>query len=283
MAFATVSLALLADGTVDPAAAIRCAEDLARLAKAHLNAIVVVPPLVYPAMSDTGYLVATEMVAMLEKEDAVHKAEAEQTAALIRSEGERIGVVASVEIFAAVYESPTPSLMRTARVSDICVIAAPPPSEPRQRELTMDLLFGGGAPVLIAPTGWRRFDAPRKAIVAWDGSRVAARAVRDSAPLLAMAEAVEIFSVQGEKDLSPEASAFDLAQHLSRSARNISVNVIEVTADGVAGTMREHARRCGADLLVMGAYGHSRLREFVLGGATRDMLDHIEMPTLMSH
>ena len=283
MPFATVFLALLTDGSADGASAIRCAEELARLAKGHLNAMIVVPPILYPAMSDTGYFVATEMVAMLEKEDAVRKAEAEQTRALICSEGERLGVIASVEIFSEAYESPTPALLRMARVSDICVIAAPPPTEPRQREMAVDLLFGAGAPVLIAPSGLRRFDTPRRIVVAWDGSRVAARAVRDAAPLLAAAADVQIVSVQGEKRLGPEASAVELAQHLSRFTRNVTTNAIDVAPDGMGATLREHALRCGADLLVMGAYGHSRLREFVLGGATRDMLAHIELPTLMSH
>ena len=94
---------------------------------------------------------------------------------------------------------------------------------------------------------------------------------------------MEILSVQGEKLLGPEASAVELARRLSRFTRNVTVNVVDVAADGMATTLREHALRSGADLLVMGAYGHSRLRDFVLGGATRDTLAHIVVPTLMSH
>jgi len=284
MTFATLSLALLADGETDPAPAIRCAEQLAQRGRAHLNAIVVVPPFLSPATGDLAYFATNETFERIEAQNRARKHEAETTAALIRSESDRVGVVASVEIVLADRELATPRLIRLARLSQFCVFAAPTGVAASQtQELAADLLFGAGAPLLFAPPKWDRFDTFKKTAIAWDGSRVAARAVRDATPFLTDSESVEIISILGEKDLGPEASTSDLAKHLSRFCRDVTVNQARINQGGVAAALREHARRGGADLLVMGAYGHSRLREFVLGGATRDMLSDIEMPTLMSH
>jgi len=282
MTLATISLALVADGITDSAPAMRFAEQLALRERAHLNAIVVVPPFLSPATGDIAYFASNETFELIEAQNEARKTEAETVAALIRSEAERIGVVASVEIVLADREPMTQRLIRLAQLSQLCVLAAPT-DVPESREMASDLLFGSGAPILFAPKEGRHFDTLRKVVVAWDGSRASARAVRDAMPLLIEAQSVEILSILNEKDSGPEASASDLAQHLSRSCRDVTVNLVRIHNGAVAPTLRDHARRGGADLLVMGAYGHSRLREFVLGGATREMLSKIEMPTLMSH
>jgi nucleotide-binding universal stress UspA family protein len=281
MTFSTISLALFADGESDNTSPIRCAEQLALRGGAHLNALVVVPPFLSPATGDLAYFATNETFELIEAQNKARKAEAESLAALVRSESERVGVVATVEVVLADREPATPRLIRLVRLSQFGVLGAP--THALSQDLAADLLFGAGAPLLFAPTKWGRFDGFRKTAIAWDGSRVAARAVRDAAPFLAESESVEIISILGEKTLGPEASASDLAKHLSRSCRDVTVNQVRVDQSGVASALREHARRGGADLLVMGAYGHSRLREFVLGGATRDMLLNIELPTLMSH
>jgi nucleotide-binding universal stress UspA family protein len=161
-------------------------------------------------------------------------------------------------------------------------MSAPLASESAQRDLLVDMLFGAGSPLLLVPHEWRADSRVRLAIVAWDASRAAARAVHDALPLLRAAEAVEIACVQGEKDLG-ESALVELQQHLARHCKAVSAAILPHSGGGVAAALREHARRRDAHLLVMGAYGHSRLREFVLGGATREMLTHIATPTLMSH
>ena len=281
MRFTTLSLALLADGETDAVPAIRCAQQWAQRSGAHLNAIVVVPPFLSPATGDLAYFASSETFAMIEAQNAAHKGEAEATATLIRSECERTGVVATVEIVLADREPTWPRLLRLARLSEVCVLAAP--GDPLARDLASDLLFAAGAPILFAPPHTADFGAARKIAIAWDGGAAAARAVREARPLLAEAESVDILCVQGERDPGPEASGADLAQALARICRDVNLTPIKLDGAGVGFKLREHARRGGADLLVMGAYGHSRLREFVLGGATRDMLAHIELPTFMSH
>jgi nucleotide-binding universal stress UspA family protein len=279
----TVSLALLASGESDNASTISYAMGMVERAGAHLSATIVVPPLLLPALSYSGSAIATQMLTIIEQENLSRREQADETAASLQSEAKKRRVSASVEIFSAAYDPPTPHLLRMVRVSDICILSAPQPETSQQREILIDLLFGAGVPLILTPPEWKRAHKVHKAVVAWDGSRVAARAVRDSLALLAEADAVEIISVHGEKDIDGEASAADLAQHLKRHCRAVSAHGLPVDVDGVAATLSAHARRSGADLLVMGAYGHSRLREFVLGGATRDRLAQVEIPTLMSH
>ena len=156
-------------------------------------------------------------------------------------------------------------------------------TEPQQRDIVIDMLFGSGVPLLLVPANWNKPGPIRKAIVAWDGGASAARAVRDALPLLADAEMVEVVSVLGEKDIAAEASGADIARHLARHCREVSVNVLPVREDGVAATLFAHGILTRADLMVMGGYGHSRLREFVLGGVTRDTLARTDIPTLLSH
>jgi nucleotide-binding universal stress UspA family protein len=277
----TISLALQTDSESDPQAAIRYALGLAGRAKAHLCATVAAPFVAVPALAYSGYAVATQMLMIVEKENDARREEAGKRAAAIRTEAAKIGVSAEVEVLSAVYDPPTSHFQQMARMSDVCVTSAPAGS-PMQREVVVDLLFGAGAPVLLVPTGWENRDRAIRAVVAWDGGRAAARAVRDALPLLAEAETVEIVSVLGDKDVAENAAA-GLARHLARHCKAVSARVLPMVEGDVAATLSKHVRLRDADLLIMGAYGHSRLREFLLGGATRDTLAKVETPTLMSH
>ena len=169
-----------------------------------------------------------------------------------------------------------------ARVSDICIMLAPSHTEPQQRDILLDMLFGSGVPLLLVPTNWKKRGPVRRAIVAWDGSACAARAVRDALPLLVDTESVEVLSVLGEKDMGAETGS-DIVRHLARHCRQVAVEVLPVGQSGVAATLLARAVLTGADMIVMGGYGHSRLREFVLGGATRDTLARTDIPTLLPH
>lgn len=119
--------------------------------------------------------------------------------------------------------------------------------------------------------------------VGWDGSRGAARAVSDALPFLRQAQAVEIVTDLGEKTLSDVASPEGLRDHLARHGIGTQAHV-EPAGQGDAGAaLLRRAEQSGADLLVMGAYGQSKLREFVLGGATRIILANARTAVLMSH
>ena len=279
----TISLALLAGGEAEPASAIAYALGLAASTGAQLRATIVAPPLLLPTLAYSGYAVATQMLTIIERENLARKEQAQTTATLIQSEAQKRGVSASVDTLSAAEESQRAHLLKMARLSDVCVLSAPPLGATLQHDLVIDLLFGAGVPLIVAPEKWAKSELPRRIVIAWDGGRVAARAVHDALPFLVAAETVEVVSVNGEKPIEEEASGADLAEHLRRHGVVVSTQTPPLEVDGVAATLRVFVRHRGADLLVMGAYGHSRLREFVLGGATRDALAQVEVPTLMSH
>ena len=137
--------------------------------------------------------------------------------------------------------------------------------------------------MLIVPYIQRRGLTLGRVIVAWDGSRSAARAVADAMPLLVRAKATEVLTVASEQAKSNEMPGADIAHHLARHGMKVEVDSIVTIDTDVASTILSHAADISADVLVMGGYGHSRLREFVLGGVTRGILGSLTFPTLMSH
>src|SRR5271155_5778698 len=182
MPLRTISLALIGNSDPDPTAAVRYSLDLAGRARAHLLARIGVPPLVIPTLGYPMHGAASQMQAIIEEENVEGREQAEQMALMIRTEAERLGAIASVEVRSAAYDPLAPHLMRMARVSDVCITLAPPSTEPQHREILIDMLFGSGAPLLLVPANWNKPGPVRKAIVAWDGGASAARAVRDALP-----------------------------------------------------------------------------------------------------
>ena len=147
-----------------------------------------------------------------------------------------------------------------------------------------DLWLEGCRPVMVLPNS--KLSAPpiRNVLVAWDGSREAARAVTDAMPLLLAAAQVEVVAViPGESSTSHGAEpGSDLAVFLARHGVKANVNQVVAQAS-ITDTLLGQITALDADLIVMGGYGHSRLREWVLGGTTRDMLAKMKVPALMSH
>ncbi len=120
------------------------------------------------------------------------------------------------------------------------------------------------------------------AVVAWNGSREAGRAVQDALPLLAMSSVVTLLLVNPEEDVDIEL-AEDLVGHLGRHGLHAKTQVIRKELSAVSDTVLAQVAELDADLLIMGAYGHSRLREMILGGVTRDILRDMNVPVLMAH
>jgi nucleotide-binding universal stress UspA family protein len=121
------------------------------------------------------------------------------------------------------------------------------------------------------------------AMICWDGGRAAARAVADSMPLLKKAKQVEIVVISDKPARQDEVPGADLGQHLARHGLKVTVKRITSPDIDVPSTILSYAADSSADMIVMGGYGHSRLREFVLGGATRGLLESMTVPVLMSH
>jgi nucleotide-binding universal stress UspA family protein len=170
-----------------------------------------------------------------------------------------------------------------ARRFDLVAIGQAEPSRTERQILIERALFESGRPLVVVPyiqKGEAKLD---QVMVCWDGSRAAARAVADAMPLLARAKKVEVVTISGEAPKSEEIEGADIGEHLARHDLKVEINRIVAREGDVASTILSHAADSAADFVVMGGYGHSRFREFVLGGATRGMLAAMTVPVLMSH
>ena len=151
----------------------------------------------------------------------------------------------------------------------------------RPEEVTML----AGRPVLVVPCTGSFERLCTRVLVGWDASREAARAVRDAVPLLARADAVTVLTIDAEE--SPfghgQIPGADIALYLARHGVNAEVERTVSAGIGIGNTLLSRAADFEADLLVMGAYGHSRVRELLLGGTTRTVLTSMTLPVLMSH
>ena len=150
--------------------------------------------------------------------------------------------------------------------------------------LTEAAFMDSGRPALVIPREHAAMLPPRRALVAWDGSREAARATSDAIPLLRFAEQVLVLVVDARDDgRLGDLPGSALTAHLVRHAVKAELRQVASGSASVAETLLGHAGELQADLLVMGGYGHSRLREMMLGGTTRSMLEHMTVPVLFSH
>lgn len=144
-------------------------------------------------------------------------------------------------------------------------------------------LFESGRPVIIVPYIQKAPIKLDRIMVCWDGSRSAARAIADAMPFLEHAKNVEVVVVTNERGKRDEIEGADIGQHLARHGLKVEVTHITHGDLDVADALLSHSMDASADFMVMGGYGHSRLREFVLGGVTRTILRTMTLPTLMSH
>lgn len=147
------------------------------------------------------------------------------------------------------------------------------------------LAIESGRPVLLVPNAGRNTLPPKRVTVAWNGRREAARAVFDALPFLKIAEDVNVVWIDPESDQlrAGDLPASDICTTLAR--HGVKCQTSQATAPGgnVGQELLHQANAFGSDLLVMGCYGHSRLREFILGGASKYVLEHMQLPVLLSH
>ncbi|AID31573.2 nucleotide-binding universal stress UspA family protein [Mesorhizobium sp. USDA 4775] len=153
---------------------------------------------------------------------------------------------------------------------------------PTARMTAEAILFGAGRPTLLFPeaTDVGLLD---HVVIAWDGSRVAARAVADARPFLERAARITVISVTDEKPLPGKDIGERLAEGLRVRGLTVESSSIRAGDRSIGAALQEHAVKIGGKLLVMGGYGHSRVRDFVLGGATEGVLADLRLPVLLSH
>ena len=171
-----------------------------------------------------------------------------------------------------------------ARRFDLAVVDQTEP-EPRavEEKIAESALFDSGRPVIFVPYIQKAPLKLDRVMVCWDGSRPAVRAIADAMPLLARAGSVEVVIVANERGKQEEIEGVDMGQHLARHRLNVEVQRITRGDMDIADALLSHAADADTDFIVMGGYGHSRLREFVLGGVTHSILRSMTVPVLMSH
>ena len=170
-----------------------------------------------------------------------------------------------------------------ARLRDLTIVPVPE-GDNVQQWYAESIIFGSGRPTIILPQAYRRAEIGLSTImVAWDFSRPAARAVADALPLLEKAKRVFVVTAVNEKAFDTKQSGAELAKHLSRHGVNVVLDVIDAAGRDIGDVINSQVESRNADFLVMGAYGHSRMREFILGGATKSMLARPPAPVFLSH
>lgn len=265
---------------IDPLGAnqnvVECAANLAVAHEAHLTGLY----LGYDPL--TGFAEVQVPPELLQ----MHQDNLEETERKARDEFEEIGRLAGVNYeWRKAAEARVTHMMLSARYADMVVISgdAANTADLVAHRNADSLVMSGGRPVLLIPANYQWDKGFEQAMVAWDGSREATRAVHDAMPLLKQTRKVVIMEITDEHDVLARDPGADIAQHLARHGLNTESAHVVKTDVSEGEQLLSASVDHGADLLVAGAYGHSRLREFALGGMTRHLMAHLTIPMLFSH
>lgn len=278
MSYKTIALYL--NATERARRVIEVGAEIASRFEAHLiglrvfPAVKLSPPLPLPF----GREVAGQLRAGIEKETAELKSIFEEMTA-------RQPFVAEWRSVTDATGDPCESVLRHARAADLIVTGQTDPSWPMSDVLDFPdrMVLGAGRPVLVVPAFGHHKGIPGNVSVAWRNTRESARAVADALPLLRLAANVHVMSVEEAGVASDDGSLTEIARSLGRHGIKPIVARPIATEFTTSEEIRVRAIDQQADMLVMGCYGHSRLREMALGGVTRHMLREMTIPILFSH
>jgi nucleotide-binding universal stress UspA family protein len=246
---------------------------------AHLTGIAFLYDPIVP-VSAAGYIPAE----VIETQQADNEAAAKTAIDRFAAATKRAGLSAEPLTLSASLAGAGDQFSRIARRFDLAIVGQAEPESSSVEEIIAEAaLFESGRPVILVPYIQK---APLKldnVMVCWDGSKSAARAIADAMPLLTKAGSVEIVIITNERGKQDEIEGADIGQHLARHGLKVDVNRIPGGGIDVADALLSHAADSGADFMVMGGYGHSRLREFILGGVTHSIFRSMTLPALLSH
>jgi nucleotide-binding universal stress UspA family protein len=249
--------------------------------EAHLAGIAfALDPFIPPTMGVGDVMPA----AWIDDQRAEAQASAKAAIAQFEEAARRNGISAESRSINASLAGAAEMFGQIAARFDLSIMRQAEPGKAPLEELVVEAaLFGSGRPVLVVPYIHKAALKLDRIMVCWDGGRHAARAVGDAMPFLQRAKAVEVVIVRGDAGKGDEIPGADIGEHLARHGLKVDVKRIVATDGDVPNTILSHAADAGTDFLVMGGYGHSRLREFILGGVTRTILGSMTVPVLMSH
>jgi nucleotide-binding universal stress UspA family protein len=273
-----IVLHLSADAEHDVAA--NYAVSVAEAFGAHLAAVIFgYEPALSPSLAGGGL-----PVDFIDAQRALAEQAANAAIAKLADAAQRAGVAVESRLVTASPAGAADIFGHLARRFDLSIVGQTNPDAVGPQDIIIEAaLFQSGRPVVIVPYIQRAGLTLDRVLVCWDAGRPAARALADALPFLHRAKAVEVVTVATEALKSDDLPSVDVARHLAR--HNLKVDAKRIVSGGtdVANTILSYAADVSADFIVMGAYGHSRLREFILGGVTRGLLSSMTVPTLMSH
>lgn len=218
---------------------------------------------------------------MIRETEAASRQRGEHLLTIVKEKAEAAGLDVTTAAIAAPLATLAESAATWARYFDLCLVGWEA-GNPTSRTTAEAVVFGSGRPTILLPelSDIATFE---HVAVAWDGSRVAARAVADARPFLQRASRITVITVLDEKPLKDKNVGVRLAEVLRERGLETTVAPVKAPDCPIAETLQQTAIEKGARLLVMGGYGHSRIRDFVLGGATAGVLSDLLMPVLLSH
>lgn len=269
------------DGTDAGKARTEFAIALAAAWDAHLTGLCLMPEPVIPPM--LGIAIGAEV---LERQRAETAAEGDALLARFRDAATQAAISLETRFEMAPIDTLPRRFARHARHVDLSIVGQPPANDGVDETMLVEAAFlETGRPALLVPWIGAREVPPRRILVAWDGGREAARAIGDALPFLRRADEVSLVVVDpaalaGRIGEEPGA---DMARHLARHDVKVSVRAVAAGGLPVGDVLLGEAADWTADLLVMGGFGHSRLRELVLGGVTRHLIEHMTVPVLLAH
>jgi nucleotide-binding universal stress UspA family protein len=282
MAFRDVLLTLTTYPEPTPVAAINEAIDFATAVGAKISAIACRVEIRAPGSLLADILL--DIPAMAAAETKRSSANAEALMAAFQDAAEKRGVFQERIVEHCLASEVPDVLIEYARLRDLTIVPVPE-GQFFDQWYAESIIFGSGRPTLVVPQTRKRAGAFSldTVVVAWDFSRPASRAIADATPILEKAKQVCVVTITNEKVIDTKRSGAELAKHLTRHGVEVVLDTVDAAGRGIGDVLRSCVASRNGDLLVMGAYGHSRVRDFILGGATKSMIAEPPLPIFLSH
>ena len=273
------------DGTAEDESRLGFAECLVHPLEGHITGIF------SNLLPDSAWMGATEssgtVVKMLMDMEDQARADGDKKFALLSERLKRLAAVSELRRVEAGAYQITRAVTSLARTSDVFVMSRPHGAKADERwtDMLETILFDSGRSVIAVPPNYRKFGPIRRILVTWQDNRETTRALHEAMPLIGRAETTRLLIVDDEKKRreAHEAPAADIARHLHRHGAAVEVSEVDLPGRAASDRILKAADEFAPDIIVMGGYGHSRFREWILGGTTRDMLTRCEIPLFIAH